>query len=219
MANCSDAYGTVTLIGEWTPDMCHNLNVLKREWVYWHYSIIIDDDFSPFDLSLGFFGIGRWTFKSNLESLDEWTREEMENKPLLAAAYLALTEDMERHGSQIEFKYNDEESGNLVLYSDVVTFAAKDGHLVIEQSNEQSHDYTWENYLGFDYGGEEQLAELVDDLLAMLTADQSLHDANRERVEEWAKANTLPHATADHMGEEETAAFREAFSDIDLKRV
>ena len=133
MANCSDAYGTVTLIGEWTPDMCHNLNVLKREWVSWDYSIIIDDDFSPSDLSLDFFGIGRWTFKSNLESLDEWTCEEMANKPLLAASYLALTENMEQYGSRIEFEYNDEESGNLVLYSDTVTFAAKDGHLVIEQ--------------------------------------------------------------------------------------
>jgi len=214
MANCSDAYGSVTLRGTWTPAMCQNLNTIKAVWAAWPYSITVDDDFTPSLLSLGFCGIGRWTFHASLESLDEWICEEFEQKPLLAAAYLALTGAMEQHGSEIEFVYADEESGCLSISTDTVTFAAKDGHLTIEQSIEVPHEYTWEKYLALDFGGEDQFAELVDGLLALLTSDEALREANRERVEDWAKANTLPHATAYHMGEEKTAKFKATFSDM-----
>jgi len=194
--------------------MCQNLNTLKNTWASWLYSITIDDDFSPSLLSLGFCGIGRWSFHASLKLLDEWTCEEFQQKPLLAAAHLTLTGAMEQHGSQIEFVYADEEAGSLYISTDAVKFAAKDGHLIIEQSIEKGHEYTWENYLALDFGGEEQLAELVDGLLKLLTADMALREASYDHVEEWAKENTLPHATADRMGEEKTAKFKAAFQDI-----
>ena len=42
MANCSNAYGTVTLVGKWTPVMCQNLNALKS--VYERYA---NEDYEP----------------------------------------------------------------------------------------------------------------------------------------------------------------------------
>lgn len=215
MANFSDAYGTVTLSGEWTPAMCKNLNALKKDWATWEYSLTIDEDFSPSSRSLVFSGIGRWSFISNLKSLDRWCYEEFILKPSLGIAYLALTKEMKRNNSKIEFTFTDEEAGFLFISTDSVTFAANDGHLFIKKSTEVPHEYTWENYLAFDFGGEEQLAELVDDLLKMLNLDEDGRSSCRDRIEEWAKANTLPHAYAKSMSEETTTKFKAAFSDLD----
>jgi len=214
MANSSSAYGTVTLIGDWTPAMYHNLNALQATWKSWPYSIDIEGEFAPELRSLSFCGIGRWSFHAHLEALHDSCCEVFEKKPLLAITYMELTGAMERDGGCIEFVYADEEAGSHWISTDAVTLAAKDGRFFIKQSVEKGHEYTWENYLAQDFGGEEQLAELVDNLLKLLTADITKHDAIYGRVEVWAKANSLPHATASRMGEEKTAKFRAAFSDV-----
>jgi len=214
MAHSSDAYGTVTLSGTWTPTMCQNFNTIKNAWISWCYSITIDNDFSPSLRTLCFCGLGRWSFHSSLESLDDWCREEFEEKPILATAYLDLLRDMEQHDSFLEFLYVDVEAGSQFISTDTVTFAAKDGHLIIKQSIESPHKYTWENYLSFDFGGEEQFAALVDDLVKLFLADRVLCNADRDLIVEWAKANTIPHDTADCLDEETVAKFKAAFSDL-----
>jgi len=219
MANCSDAYGDITLLGLWTPAMLHNLNILKQVWASWTYCIDISEDFTPSLRSQGFCGIGRWSFQSNLESLDEWMRNEFDDNPNLAAALMALTADMEQHDSRIEFTYADEEAGCLSMGTGAVTFAAKDGALIIVRSDDNSLDYSWENYLGLNFGGEEQLEELVLDLLKMFTlgtSDETLHGVLHDRVEAWAMSNTLPHDSVDGMREELTTKLRSDFSDVDM---
>jgi len=194
--------------------MCQNLNALKSVWASWTYNINIDEDFSTAQCSQSFCGIGRLSFHASLKSLDDWMCHEFETKPLLAVAYLSLTGDMERYDSQIQFVYADEEAGCLYISTDEVTFAAENGHLVIKQSCEVAHNYTWENYLALDFGGEEQLAELVDGLLKIFALDKSKHDCCRGRVEEWVNENTLPHTTADSMDEEAIVKFSAAFTDL-----
>ncbi len=73
MANISSAFGTMTLVGEWTQDMVDKLNVLSGAWETWYYNISAD----PFKANhnpVVFVATGRWWFGGTIESIGEWTR-------------------------------------------------------------------------------------------------------------------------------------------------
>jgi hypothetical protein len=119
---------------------------------------------------------------------------------------------MEKLANQIIFDYADEECGNQFICTGEYTFAAENGHLVIESSSEEPYEYTWENYLSLDFGGEDLFNEFVSELLHELPMNESEYDENREKVEKWVKENTTPHEDVECLDEEEFAAFKATFS-------
>jgi hypothetical protein len=210
MANISDAYGTVTLVGNWTDEMRKNLNIVKEEMVSWCYNIDIFEDFTPQISSQSFHGDGRWSFFSNMESLDRWILDECKSKPELSIAFAALTTDMEKRESQLSFSYTDDEPENLLLCTGEYAFSAKGGHLIIETRSSDSYAYNWGNYLELDVGCEDQFEELLENFMNLISAAEREDEMICEKVESWVKENTTPHRPFKDMDADKIRNFKTA---------
>jgi len=208
MANCSSAYGAITLTGEWTDEMLVCMNKVKNEWGSWYYNIEADGDFSRECLSQTFFGCGRWAFDCNLRYLEEWTKGECGVKPDLDAAYKLLTAEMQKRGSCIDFTYSDEEPGCLLLCDGEAQFRAENGMLIKESASDQHYEFCWKDYLERGFGGTDSLEELIDDIFNLLHIAEAQRNDRRDVVRTWAMDNTSPGASACNIddGEREDLA-------------
>jgi hypothetical protein len=141
MSNTSNAYGTIELVGDWDNKMCDALNMVKREWELWYYSICVKGRFAPNRKSLPFDAIGRWTFSSSLGRLKNWIEAGLDENPEFATAYAELTHEMELRQCRIDFDYTDEERGTRVLYEGRASFFSANGSFLIICGGDNLGDY------------------------------------------------------------------------------
>ena len=208
MANCSMAYGTITLSSAWTDKMLKCLNTVKDEWGTWTYNILIDEGFADEVLTQGFFGCGRWTFRNNINSLGEWTLEECKTKPKLEAAYSTLIAEMERRDCYIDISYSDTESGNQVLYDGSARLRSKNSTLVVDSLQEINCEYNWSEYLDREFGGDALLEESVDNILPILRIEKKDRELYIKPVSDWIMNNTIPGGIVDVLEDEQIAELK-----------
>ncbi|MDR0287808.1 MAG: hypothetical protein LBI03_08940 [Clostridiales bacterium] len=151
MANISCPSGTFKLIGNWTQTMIVNINIIKKEWEEWWYNTVVEGNFALNKTSLPFWGQGRWAYSHNLERIGESTGSG--TKASITTAYLSLCKEMESQDCYIEVDYVDEEGGCLVLYEATAKLYAKDGKLIVAETNYTEYQYNKENLkkLGYEY--------------------------------------------------------------------
>ena len=157
MANVSEPSGTFRLIGDWTPEMIRNLNIIKKEWGGYFYNTEIEDDFEEAGTGLAFWGQGRWAYMYNLSGLGEAT--ELSDKDEVRKAYRALSQDMENHKARIQVEYVDRERGCEVLYEATAELFGQCGKIACEETKYIEHEYSDENldrlgYQTYDEEGE-----------------------------------------------------------------
>lgn len=206
MANCSSAYGTITLGGVWTDEMLARLNTIKSEWASWTYNIETDSEFSADCTSQTFFGCGRWAFHNNIKALGEWTHGECESKPELGTAYALLTSEMQKHESYIDLFYSDDESGSLWLCDGTARLRAEGGALIVEHLSEQECEYCWKEYLERGCCDSSILGELVDEILDVLELDAEDREAFYDMICQWVTDHTAPNDRADQLSIEQWSA-------------
>lgn len=208
MANCSMAYGTISLLGDWTDDMFQSLNIIKREWASWSYNIEISDDFCADRTEQSFFGCGRWIFCTNIEQLGIWTADEGKSKPVLETAYAQLTKEMQQRDCTISLSYSDEENGEHYLCDGTALLRADNGTLVVDNLSVTTLEYCWREFLERDFCGDDMLSELVEELFCLLQIDKEQRESLTDHVSKWAQENTVPNARADSLDEDQLSALK-----------
>lgn len=205
MANCSDVYGIITLEGEWTDEMLSALNTVKTVWASWSYNIAPAGEFSSDLISQDFIGCGRWAFKSNIYSLDRWTKEEFEGNTELKTAYELLVAEISQRGCVIELSYSENESGTQKLCDGIARLTAENGALVVESLSEQKYDYCWHEFLERDFCGELLMEELINDIFKLFQLGEAKREDCDDAVEQWVMDNTTPGANAESLNEVQLA--------------
>lgn len=169
MANCSDAYGTITLKGS---------RLTKEALIEVIHSTQAQDCyFTDFDkknamkkaaeeeTTFDFCGCGRWSYHLNIENMFEWIEHDIkidyikaEDKQIVKDAWNYLkNEDWE-----IIFDYKDEECGLDVLYEEESKIVHKAGanKADVIVLNDAIYEHTPENLMKLGYtAGAEYLEE------------------------------------------------------------
>jgi len=141
MANESMASGTITLNGEWTPEMMKIINDYLKVTGEWHW-YIKTDGFIDDNKTADFEGNGRWAFSVNLEDL--FDKDNRFNPKLYSL--------MKEHNSSIIFDYKDIESGNEVLTEASITLKSTGDRFDVSFDKYDEYEWTAENLnkLGYD---------------------------------------------------------------------
>jgi hypothetical protein len=210
MANISKANGTMTLKGAWKPKAIKHLNTIARElWMTWTYGLELDEFEAygvQFEKSSAFFGNGRWSFRNSLKYLGEWTADEAKENPGIEQAYNELLHEMHVNGLKIGISFTDEESGNLLLYSQSGVLTSDGKTLVYNVSSEEDHDFNWETYLR-----EGDDPETFNMLVESLCVQRGIDNEN-SLVERWAMERTYPLSMSfDGLDDDTQAEFNELF--------
>ena len=212
MANISTAYGTMKLKGNWIPILVEKLNVIAGEvWAKWYYDIQLDS-FEPTEETKGestaiFSATGRWAFNSNLEALDNWTKDDAKKNPNIYAVYNDLLKGMYENNLTVEVSYSDEESGCLVLYRETGTLSSDGERLKYEVTHDENFEYNWENYM--DVTGETETFYM---LVKNLCEQPGLSENKNDLIELWAKNRTYPHSTDfDELDDDMQEEFKKMF--------
>jgi hypothetical protein len=192
MADISSAYGTMTLVGEWSQDQIMALNHIAYEiWSGWYYDIDVLGAFSTRDRPVPFHGNGKWRFENSLNSIGTWSNDKFVDKPTeLRVVYNDLIACMEAYKLSIDIAFHDEESCAELLYKQEGTILARNGLLVYEKRSEENFEYTWRNII--DVTGDR---EFFDELIASLAYEAGVPWNSIGEIETWALENTTPHST------------------------
>ena len=156
MANGSDVYGIISLVGDWTTEMIKNLNIIKKEWNNWSYYTDVHGDFNKNELTLDFSAIGRWSYDVNLREIGAWITEnrfeetEAAYKNLCGALKLKI-DDANEPTVWIEVDFKEHEPGCCILRECSAKIKMQDNNLVGHITNKSDYEYTAENLveLGF----------------------------------------------------------------------
>jgi hypothetical protein len=210
MANISDAYGSMTLKGSWTPALIEKLNIIAQEiWAKWFYNTELDPfnpDAAPEERVSTFNGNGRWAYSSNLENLGRWTSEKIEKQSEFADVFAELIREMKANELVIEVDYFDEEAGLCVLYTESGEISSNGETFKYHESSYQDYDHNWENYMEVT-GDEDIFYELVENLCTEIGISKN------DEVEAWVKENTNPHCIEfKELDDERQAKFKAMFS-------
>ena len=211
MANISDARGSMKLKGDWMPELIEKLNTISQTvWTSWHYDISID----PFETKktkmhkpVSLCGSGRCIFETNLNHAGQWTAEDINEEPELAAVYNTLLAGMHEKDLSIKVSYTNAEPGCMVLYRQTGVMSSDGTALVYTINSNKSYKYNWKNYLEL-YDDCFEFEELVEDLFDHTELDIDQIDL----IEQWAMKRTLPLCSEfNHMSDATQAEFLETF--------
>ncbi len=196
MANISDAYGTLTLQGEWTEEhIIALLCILKTQENGVNYSTVIGNFKEALaDLkeegSLNIVGSGRWAYVCNLERLHDWSLVDVNFWDTYVCAqlpaeykivyedYLAirlwLLKEMHLHGLKIEWEFMDLETGcdfltrNTGYHSSWFEEPERVYKFVYTETEVENYDCNLKNQVElYDEGGLNRLGEIILELIDM----------------------------------------------------
>ena len=167
MANLSAVYGTMQLIGDWTPDMVDNLNILLDEWRQWSYNIDAEA-FAEDHLTSEVCANGRWSFDANLESLGKWTTitENETVKKAYADLCGELRNKVDENGDPtafIQVDFSEEEGGCEILREASGQIIVRDGELAGIITSNQDYEYTKENLVKLNFYDSVEDIDWLDD--------------------------------------------------------
>jgi len=223
MANISTAYGSMILEGNWSREDIDCLETISKEhWSKWYYNIELEDfDEICGEISANFYGTGRWTFQSNLEALDRWTKDTDDEKIL--SALKSLLENMQKKSLEIKIMYTDEEGGCLVLYESEATITSNGSDFIYEEGNSTHYEYNLKNYCEVTNDNEMANALAADlcDKVGISHNNGTFTDDNYHIIVEWLFANKeiMPHYWSfDELDEDLQNSFLE-FAGVDGAKI
>lgn len=142
MANTSTADGTIELWGDWTQEDIDLLNLVAGVWGTWYYRMELNGTFSLSEKKLTFFGLGRWSFFGTLDSLHQWTLDEIKESShqLDLETYQALLDRMKEKKLKLALDYKDTLEEGDVLWGD--GFLSSDGQKLLYKQGADTADLT-----------------------------------------------------------------------------
>lgn len=186
MANISSAYGTLTLMGNWSAEAIELFHPVLKAWEFHgEFGLRAYGRPTPNRPNVGFSGTGRWSFSGTLDSFDNWTRDWIKhsrpgtNHPLTQEQYDAFLQVMERDDLSIRVEFNDKGEEGYDL--DEVGRFTSDGECLSYETLscvEAEHDWTEVSRASFD-GAVQYFQSLAP-------------DADSGQIKKWVKVNIGP---------------------------
>lgn len=192
MANISEARGTIELDGDWQPLELKYLTYVFISVSSFHsgdyFFDIEGDDFEDMyravkELSIGFYGSGRWSFTANLEYMNNWSKLEYshnfndicnnkffnESNKITQEQYVEIRKElfkiMYEKGLKILWHFYDYEGGVPFLYEgEGYHYVNKDNELVYITTTEEYFEPNLKSYCKiFMEGDNEPLYNVLAD--------------------------------------------------------
>lgn len=192
MANISSASGKITLKGDWTQEAIEAFEPVLEVWgFYGEYGIQSCDGFDEEHLTADFYGCGRWSFSSTLDSFEDWTRQWFKDNPKRpnGEPICATTEEQyenflkimcENH-LVIEMDFEDMEEGCGVHIHEIGQFTSEDGSCISYETMEcEDIVPSWDDY---ETEALDEAVNFFEDLLS---------DVNRKKLRKWVKNYVTP---------------------------
>ena len=155
MANISVAYGDLTIIAD-TPEnvewICKFIDKQLRS-AYYNTELCFGNNEkikkmakNKYQYSYQFNGLGRWTYRTNVENFGRWVKEDCNPEDL-------------KHINSLDFKlifnYRDEEGGCCELYEAIYELTHKKDtdieDIVVNNTYNKEYEYTGENLALLDF--------------------------------------------------------------------